>query len=63
MRFRIRDTLVKLASLVSSFLAVELLILLIKFLQKLFAAHLFSLTLEIFLTCLVHMAYTLETAA
>ena len=60
---RIRHTLVKLAFLVSTILAVDLSLRLAKFLQILFAVHLFSLKRQIFLTCLVLMAYTLETAA
>ena len=59
----IRDALVKLAILVSPFLGVDLKLLSFQFLQKFTAVHLFSLKLAIFLTCLVLLAYTLETAA
>ena len=60
---RIRNTLVKLAFLESILLAVGLKLLFVQFLHKFFAVHLFSLKLEIFLTCLVLMAYTLEITA
>ena len=55
---RIRDRLVKLAFLVSTFLAVDLKHLLFKFFQILLSAHFFSLKLEIFFICLVLVAYT-----
>ena len=60
---RIRDTLVKYAFLESTHLVVELKLLFFQFFQKFFALHLFSLKLVIFLTFLVLMAYTIETAA
>ena len=44
-------------------LVVELKLRFAQFLYIFFAVHLFSLKLEIFLTCLVLMAYTFETAA